>query len=117
MGDFCAIILKKIMQLFEGKYKDLRARVTHVLRDSLTNVERSLSTHYGCIVGLEALGIQTVRNILMPLLEPYLRNLRKILNKDKIKRRRKFGVPTAEMMVQQAWFRVSGQYALSFINS
>lgn len=117
LRDFCAIILKKVIQLFEKKYIDLRTRITEVLRDALTNIDKCLSTHYGCIVGLEALGIQTVRNVLMPLLEPYLRNLKKILQKDKTKKRSKFGVPTAEMMVQQAWFRVSGQFSLSVINS
>ncbi|KAL0022759.1 hypothetical protein WJX79_000193 [Trebouxia sp. C0005] len=53
-------------------YYQIQPRITQALNTAFQQANNPLTTHYGAIVGLTALGHQAVRNALYPNLHPYL---------------------------------------------
>lgn len=53
-------------------YYQIQPRITQALNTAFQQTNNPLTTHYGAIVGLTALGHQAVRNALYPNLHPYL---------------------------------------------
>ncbi|KAL3148177.1 hypothetical protein ABBQ38_014457 [Trebouxia sp. C0009 RCD-2024] len=58
-------------------YYQIQPRITQALNSAFQQTNNPLTTHYGAIVGLAALGHQAVRNALYPTLQPYLALLHK----------------------------------------
>jgi len=109
LRELAASVLAKVLRLFDKKHPRNRVRITEQLEEALRDCKRPLSTHYGCLVGLEALGIQTIETVLMPMIEPYLDSLRPLL-KPKKKPTLQW-VPSAPEMIYQAWVRIACSYS------
>ncbi|RIB06222.1 hypothetical protein C2G38_2278195 [Gigaspora rosea] len=86
--DSAALVLAKICDRFGMEYNTLQPRVIKTLLSALTDPTKSLSTHYGCIVALGALGREVVKTILVPNLKTYSEILeqRKKVDKNKAER-------------------------------
>jgi len=107
---FAASVLANQVNLFDTRYPDTRLRITRNLEQALLDTEKSLVTHYGCLVGLEYLGIQTIESVLMPLMESYMKALEPLLAESEKKQNMMRGV-SAEEMVHQAWVRIACIYS------
>ncbi|CAG8835118.1 23774_t:CDS:2, partial [Racocetra persica] len=86
--DSAARVLAKICDRFGMEYNTLQPRVIKTLLSALIDQTKSLSTHYGCIVALGALGREVIKTILVPNLKTYSEILeqRKKLDKNKAER-------------------------------
>ncbi|RHZ44765.1 hypothetical protein Glove_709g16 [Diversispora epigaea] len=69
--ELAAHILAKICDRFGASYNTLQPRITRTLLSAFTDPSKSLSTHYGCIVAMGALGREVIRSILVPNLKTY----------------------------------------------
>ncbi|CAG8717225.1 5395_t:CDS:2, partial [Acaulospora morrowiae] len=69
--ELAAHILAKICDRYGASYNTLQPRITRVLLSAFTDSSKSLSTHYGCIVAMGALGREVIRSILVPNLKTY----------------------------------------------
>jgi len=108
LRDSNAQLMAKIVELLDNDYPELRHRITKVLAESLNDSNRTLTNHYGCIVGLEALGPQTCKEYLLPLLEPYLTALKPLL--EEAKNAKSYSVASPPERLAHAWFRVVGNF-------
>lgn len=70
-ADICGYICR----VWGPAYQTIVPRVTRTLAKTLGDGEKPLSSHYGAIVGLTALGPMAVQSILIPVLPAYLRAL------------------------------------------
>ncbi|CAG8507264.1 4231_t:CDS:2 [Racocetra fulgida] len=86
--DSAARVLAKICDRFGLEYNTLQPRVIKTLLSALIDQTKTLSTHYGCIVALGALGREVIKTILVPNLKTYSEILeqRKKLDKNKAER-------------------------------
>ncbi|KAJ6253452.1 transcription initiation factor tfiid subunit 6 [Anaeramoeba flamelloides] len=83
LRDFAAQTLSELCHKFDT-YTSLKPRVINTLALSFVNKTKKLTTHYGAIVGLAALGLDVIRLILIPnamnsleILNPIIENEKK----------------------------------------
>jgi transcription initiation factor TFIID subunit 6 len=76
LRDFAANLLAKICSEFGDAYATLQPRVTRTLLRAFLDPLKSLTTHYGAIVGLSALGSNILKALLMPNTKAYVDLLR-----------------------------------------
>lgn len=67
-----ADVVAAAVSKFGLKYPNLQSRITTTLLKALLDPSKPLTTHYGAIVGLSALGGTVVREILLPHCKAYL---------------------------------------------
>jgi transcription initiation factor TFIID subunit 6 len=68
LRDSSAQVISLICTLFGDRYPDIQPRICKILLDSLEHNKKPLTTQYGGIIGLTALGPLVVENILIPYL-------------------------------------------------
>lgn len=66
-----ATCLREILHRFNDPVYSLQARVCRQLLAALLNTSKALTTHYGAIHGLAALGPQVARALLLPVAARY----------------------------------------------
>lgn len=81
LRDTSATLVAHICKQYGPLYQNLQPRITKTLAKALLDPKRPLTTHYGAIRGLEALGPNVMRVLVLPhvplfyqLLEPELQN-------------------------------------------
>jgi len=79
LRDFCANLVAHVCQTFGAQYPSLQPRVTRTLSRALLDPEKPLTTHYGAIVGLAALGPRVTNALILPQLTLYLTLLQREL--------------------------------------
>lgn len=70
-----ADIIGFICKTWGTAYQTIVPRVTRTLAKTLGDAEKPLTSHYGAIVGLTALGPMAVQSVLIPVLPDYLKAL------------------------------------------
>ncbi|KAL6057925.1 histone H4-like TAF Taf6, SAGA complex subunit [Balamuthia mandrillaris] len=75
LRDYAANLISLVCQRFGDAYKNLQPRVSKTLLDAFMDLTKPLTTHYGAIVGLTALGHHVVQLLILPNLSSYLRLL------------------------------------------
>lgn len=80
LRDFAAKLLSKIVDKYGSSYQTLQPRISRTLLRSFLDPLKSLTTHYGCIIGLSALGGETLRVLLIPNIKPFLELINSELN-------------------------------------
>ncbi|GAM24067.1 hypothetical protein SAMD00019534_072420, partial [Acytostelium subglobosum LB1] len=75
LRDYVANVLQLICRKYGQAYPTLQSRLTKTLTQTLYDTSKPLTTHYGAIVGLAALGRNTVHNILLPYVPKYYKQL------------------------------------------
>lgn len=73
--DKCAAILGDICKKYGMVYATLIPRISRTLLKTLLDGEKPLSSHYGAIVGIAALGPQAIDSLLLPNVENYMKAL------------------------------------------
>ena len=72
---------------YGSNYQTLQPRVTRTLLRAFLDPLKSLTTHYGAIMGLTELGADVIKVLLIPNMESYLGLLQKeIQTEDEVKR-------------------------------
>ncbi|PXF46637.1 Transcription initiation factor TFIID subunit 6 [Gracilariopsis chorda] len=89
--DYASKVVKKICQRYGNQYPDIQPRITKTCASALDNPKRPMTTHYGAIVGLAALGHRVVERHLLPRLEKkaYMRTLERLITNHATKSIRK----------------------------
>jgi transcription initiation factor TFIID subunit 6 len=72
LRDFSATLVSQICKRFGDAYTSLLPRITKTLTHALQDVTKPLTTHYGAIVGITALGPRSVETLLLPNLKAYM---------------------------------------------
>lgn len=70
-----ADVIGYICRVWGPAYQTIVPRVTRTFAKTLSDPERPLTSHFGAIVGLTALGPMAVQSVLIPVLPAYLRAL------------------------------------------
>lgn len=81
LRDAAAQLVADICERFAG-YPNLQPRVTKTLLQALLDPAKPLTSHYGCIQGLVALGPHVVDLLLLPHVEAYVHVLQPTLHGD-----------------------------------
>lgn len=75
LRDYSASLIQTVCSRFGTSYPSLQPRITRTLIHALLDPLKPLTTHYGAIVGITALGADTVRTLLAPNLKFYTKML------------------------------------------
>jgi hypothetical protein len=67
-----ASLLAAIAAAFAAPHHNLRPRLCRVLAQAWLEQDKPLASKYGAVVGMQALGPQVVRTLLIPHLEPFM---------------------------------------------
>ncbi len=78
LREHAAAITATICQRYGNVYGTLIPRVTRTLIKTLLDQEKPLTSHYGAIVGITALGGRTIEAILLPHLAAYMAAIDKV---------------------------------------
>ena len=70
-----ANIIATICQRFGSSYMNLKPRISKTLLHAFLDASKPLTTHYGGIVGLTALGTHTVQVLILPNISAYMKLL------------------------------------------
>lgn len=70
-----ADIIGHICRTWGSAYQTIIPRVTRTMAKTLNDPEKPLTSHFGAIVGLTALGPMTVQSIIIPIIPAYLKAL------------------------------------------
>ncbi|PRT52972.1 Transcription initiation factor TFIID subunit 6 [Wickerhamiella sorbophila] len=68
---YAASLLRSISQKFSQVYYTLRPRLTRTLLKGFLDVSRPMSSHYGIVVALSALGAEVVRVVILGNIRPW----------------------------------------------
>ena len=79
LRDFCAKLVAAICSRFGSAYRSLQPRITKTLTRAFLDPRRPLTTHYGAITGLQALGQHVTKTLILPHLPVYLKLLETVL--------------------------------------
>lgn len=71
LRDASAQMLRKICKTFKSSYGTIRPRVTKTLLRAFLDPSKPLTSHYGAIVGLAALGHETIKLMVIPHIKSY----------------------------------------------
>lgn len=63
--EFAAILLKHITSVYGSSYSTLRSRVTRTLLRALLDSSKPVGTHYGALLGLQNLGPEVVKLVVL----------------------------------------------------
>lgn len=85
LRDYSARILQDICIKYREKYPNIQTRVTKTLLDAFRDPKKSLTTHYGAIMGLSCLGKHVVDGLLFPHVGDYMNLVKKVLDDPKLK--------------------------------
>ena len=77
---FAARLMGSICSKYGQAYQTLQPRVTRTLLRAFLDPLRALTTHYGAIIGLTALGPEVVRALVIPNMKSYLAMLQPVLD-------------------------------------
>ncbi|CAN8063999.1 unnamed protein product [Agarophyton chilense] len=69
LRDYTTTVMKNICDQYGRQYPDIQPRITKTCASALDSPKRPLTTHYGAIVGLAALGRRVLERHLLPRLE------------------------------------------------
>ncbi len=86
LRDFSSRLLRDICTDFREKYSNLQTRLSKTFLSAFTDPKKSLTTHYGAIVGLGTLGKYVVDATVLRLFGPYVTRVTKLLDDPKLKR-------------------------------
>lgn len=73
LRDYAASLVALICRRYADAYPNLQPRISKTLTKAFLDPKRSLTTHYGAIVGLTVLGTHVVRLLILPNLKMYLK--------------------------------------------
>jgi transcription initiation factor TFIID subunit 6 len=76
---FAAQLIARICRAYGDNYHTLQPRVTKTLLRAFLDPLKPLSTHYGAIVGLKALGPSVTKALILPNIKEYSKLLQPIL--------------------------------------
>jgi transcription initiation factor TFIID subunit 6 len=79
LRNYAASLIVLICQNYARAYTTLQPRIVRCLAARWLDPSKSLTTHYGAIVGLAGMGHHVFKSVLFPSLEPYLQLLREQL--------------------------------------
>uniref|UniRef100_A0A7S2RDG4 TAF6 C-terminal HEAT repeat domain-containing protein n=1 Tax=Mucochytrium quahogii TaxID=96639 RepID=A0A7S2RDG4_9STRA len=79
LRNFAASLIPLIYTQFGETYKDIKPRITKTLRAALLSKDRPMTTQYGAIVGISAMGPLTVQAILLPVMRKLLIRYNKVM--------------------------------------
>ncbi|GLC67259.1 hypothetical protein PLESTF_000534400 [Pleodorina starrii] len=79
LRDSAATLVAQLCSRFGEPFYSLKVKVSKQLLRALLDGSKPLTSHYGAVAGLAALGHATVRLLLLPQLEPYLAKLQPAL--------------------------------------
>jgi transcription initiation factor TFIID subunit 6 len=79
LRSFAATLIPLIYSQYGETYKDIQPRVTRTLRDALLARDKPMTTQFGAIVGLAAMGPLTVQAVLLPVLKMLLLRYTKVV--------------------------------------
>ena len=89
LRDSAAVLLRKICNTYKSSYGTIKPRVIKTLIRALLDPSKPLTTHYGAVVGLSALGHETVKLMVLPqiksygeMLEPMMKNENPAISKE-----------------------------------
>lgn len=85
LRDFSSRLLRDICDKYREKYNNLQTRLSKTFLSAFADPKKSLTTHYGAIVGLGTLGKYVVDATVMPLFGSYVTRLIKLLDDPKLK--------------------------------
>ncbi|KAG2496342.1 hypothetical protein HYH03_005572 [Edaphochlamys debaryana] len=77
--DQAAVLVAQVCARFGEPFYSLQVKVSKQLLRALLDGSKPLTSHYGAVVGLEAMGPATVRLLLIPQLQPYVAALQPAL--------------------------------------
>jgi transcription initiation factor TFIID subunit 6 len=72
LRDYAASLAALACSKFGSAYITLQPRITKTLISAFINPSRPMTTHYGAVVGLAALGPHTIHTLLLPNLKAYM---------------------------------------------
>lgn len=75
LRDNAASIISLVCSKFSDSYTNLKPRISKTLLHAFLDTSKPLSTHYGGIVGLSALGPHTVQVLVLPNVSAYMKML------------------------------------------
>ena len=75
LRDYAAELVALACRKFGAAYATLQPRITKTLLSAFVNPSRPLTTHYGAVVALTALGPHTIHTLLLPNLRSYMNKL------------------------------------------
>jgi len=75
LRDYAARLISLVCNKFGKSYKDLQPRTTKTLVQTFLDPTKPLTSHYGAIVGLSALGPHCVQLLLIPNISAYVKLL------------------------------------------
>ncbi|GFR44075.1 hypothetical protein Agub_g5235 [Astrephomene gubernaculifera] len=80
LRDAAAALLTRLCGRFGEPFYSLQVKISKQLLRTMLDGSKPLTSHYGAVAGLAAMGHSTVRLLLLPQLEPYLAKLQPALN-------------------------------------
>eukprot|EP00947_MAST-08B_sp_MAST-8B-sp1_P001200 g1200.t1 len=85
LRDHAATVVAKICKRYSERYHlSLQPRITKTLHGAFRDRGKPLTTHYGAIRGLMALGPLVVERLLLPHMPAYLKGLEEVLVQDRV---------------------------------
>eukprot|EP00698_Gefionella_okellyi_P004198 TRINITY_DN13910_c0_g1_i1.p1 TRINITY_DN13910_c0_g1~~TRINITY_DN13910_c0_g1_i1.p1 ORF type:complete len:436 (+),score=98.10 TRINITY_DN13910_c0_g1_i1:47-1354(+) len=91
LRDYAANLVGVVCKKFGRAYSDLQPRITKTLSRAFLDPAKPLTTHYGAIVGITALGHHCSRLLILPHVKAYYSILQKQLDSPKPARRAEAG--------------------------
>lgn len=73
--DYAASLLKRVCETYGDTYSTLKTRITRTLMKGFMDLDRPVGALYGSIIGLQALGPEIVRVILLGNLNAWVENV------------------------------------------
>jgi transcription initiation factor TFIID subunit 6 len=82
LRDYAARLIALVCNKYGKAYKDLQPRTTKTLVQTFLDPLKPLTSHYGAIIGLSALGPHCVQLLLIPNISAYVKLLEPLLNQN-----------------------------------
>ncbi|KAI8584684.1 hypothetical protein K450DRAFT_217495 [Umbelopsis ramanniana AG] len=73
--DFAARLMALVCQRYGKSYHTMQPRITKTLLHAFLDVKKPITTHYGAIVGLNQLGREVIRTVILPNTKAYADNI------------------------------------------
>lgn len=90
LRDYSAMVIQRMCEKLTKTCLTVQSRIAKTLVNALQDTNKSLTTHYGAIIGIASLGKHVVDTYLRPLLPAYLKKVEKVLFKAKPKSIRRY---------------------------
>jgi len=89
LRNYCANLLAYLCKRYGDSYENLQARITKTLLQAFLDPNKALTTHYGAIVGMTALGHHVIQLLLLPNIGAYMKLLEPELNSPNFVKKRR----------------------------